>query len=454
MQQNIYYNPTDELDEELNIDFKKIFMIFWSRKRIIMKVFCGVLAFFILLTFILPKKYKVDADLYINKSNNTNLMEINPYAIEELGSIGGGMAALMNGGNGVLPNELEIMQSPLVMDKVIRDNDLKIKKKFGIIPNKKEGEYISTKDFLKKNISIENKKGTNVVTIEYKAKKPEIAYNVVSSIITNYIDVSKQIHSEKAKSDTKVLETEYNKVKTGLNKQIQETRGLPQTALAGTGNLAAISAFSKPAGMAISSIQSQYSSGTKSQIALQEETEKATQLATKLQWAKMVEEMSESSKVLVLKEPTQLRDFEYSSPKLLINIMLGIIFGLIAAFWAVVFKELTDKKVSYSKLGENIIYKDDKSLFNINKFLIDYKNQNITCIVFNNPEPSIGSLLSEFKNLNIIKATISANLIDDISQNDSAILLAGIGKTDAMVYKSIKETLKIHNKQILKEILI
>ena len=128
--------------------------------------------------------------------------------------------------------------------------------------------------------------------------------------------------------------------------------------------------------------------------------------------------------------------------------------GLIAAFWVVVFKEITDKKVSYSKLGENIIYKDDKSLFNINKFLIDYKNQNITCILFNNPEPNISSLLSEFKNLNIIKATISANLIDDISQNDSAILLAGIGKTDAMIYKSIKETLKIHNKQILKEILI
>ena len=167
MQQNMYYMQPDELDEELNIDFKKIFMIFWSRKTLILKVFCSVLVFFILLTFIMPKKYKVNADLYINKSNNTNLVDINPYAIEELGA-GGGMAALMSGTSGGLSNELEIMQSPLVIDKVIRENNLVIKKKWGIIPNKKEGEYISTAAFLKKNISIENKKGTNVVTIEYK----------------------------------------------------------------------------------------------------------------------------------------------------------------------------------------------------------------------------------------------------------------------------------------------
>jgi len=94
------------------------------------------------------------------------------------------------------------------------------------------------------------------------------------------------------------------------------------------------------------------------------------------------------------------------------------------------------------------------SLFNIQKFLIDYKNQNITCIVFENPEQNIVNLLSEFPNLNIIKADISANLIDRISQNDFAVLIASIGKTDTIMYKAIKDTLAIHNKQLLKEILV
>ena len=89
------------------------------------------------------------------------MMEINPYAIEELGT-GGGMAALLSGGGGALTNELELMQSPLVIDKVIKENNLVYKKKWGILPNKKEGEYLSTQAFLGKgkNPTFENKKGT------------------------------------------------------------------------------------------------------------------------------------------------------------------------------------------------------------------------------------------------------------------------------------------------------
>ena len=31
----------------------------------------------------MPKKYKVTADLYINKSNSSNMIEVNPYVIGE-----------------------------------------------------------------------------------------------------------------------------------------------------------------------------------------------------------------------------------------------------------------------------------------------------------------------------------------------------------------------------------
>ena len=79
----VFYNPMDELDEDLNINFEKIWKTIWSRRILLIKVFCSVLAFFILLTFILPKKYKVTADLYINKSNSSNMMEVNPYVLDE-----------------------------------------------------------------------------------------------------------------------------------------------------------------------------------------------------------------------------------------------------------------------------------------------------------------------------------------------------------------------------------
>ena len=251
----------EELDEELMIDFKKIFCSLLSRKFLISKVFLIILLCFVILTFISPKKYKVDSDLYINKANNSNMMEINPYAIEELGGAGGGMAALMSGGGGALTNELELMQSPLVIDKVIRENNLVYKKKWGILPNKKEGEFISTAAFLKKNISFENKKGTNVITIEYKSKDPELAYNVVNSIINNYVELHKQLNSEKSKSDKKVIEAEYNKAKKALNSKLNSSSGLPEQALASSSGISAMSAFSKSAQQAMANLTGQVRAG-------------------------------------------------------------------------------------------------------------------------------------------------------------------------------------------------
>ena len=232
------------------------------------------------------------------------------------------------------------------------------------------------------------------------------------------------------------------------------TSGLPQTAITGAGNLAALSGVSKSARQALSSIQGQYSSGAKSQVAVAEEEAKLTQIATKLQWAQMVQEMSDSSKVLVLKEPVQLRDFENSSPKLLINIILGIVFGAIASLFAIILVEILDKKLSFSKLDENIIYNDDNNFFNIQKMLLENKEQNISCIIFNNPEQQIINLFSKFKNLDLIKADISEELVDSITKADAIILFAKIGKTDTALYKNIKEVVKKKNKPILEEVLV
>lgn len=451
--QNTVYIPQEELDEELTIDLKKIFFALWSRKFLIAKTFLLVLLCFIALTFITPKKYTVESDLYVNKANNSNMMEINPYAIEELGA-GGGMAALMASGGGALTNELELIQSPLVIDKVIRENNLVYKKKWGILPNKKEGEYISTKAFLKKNVSFENKKGTNVITIEYKNKDPELAYNVVNSIINNYVELHKQLNSEKAQSDKKVIEREYNKAKQALNKKVNTVSGLPEQAAASTGSLSAMSAFSKSAQQAMANIKGQIVAGEKSRIAVTEEAQKVAALSSKLEWAKMVDEMSDSSKVLVLKEPQKLRDFEYSSPKLLINILLGIVFGFLASLFVVIFAENTDKKLSYSMLGDNIIYNLENDFSDLKLFLLANEDKKVSIAVFENIPQNIVSDLQAFKNVNLIRADISNEFVKDIKSSQEIVLFASVGKTNSKLYKQIKMMLSEMNKQIAQEVLI
>lgn len=448
------YNYDQELDEELTIDLKKIFFALWSRKFLLSKVFLPVLLFFILLTFIVPKKYKIDADLYINKANNTNMMEINPYAIEELGGAGGGMAALMSGGSGALTNELELMQSPLVIDKVIKENNLKYKKLYGIITTKKTGEFLSTTAFLKKNISFENKKGTNVITIEYKSKNPELAYNVVNSIINNYVELHKQLNSEKSKSDKKVIEAEYNKAKKALNTKLNSSSGLPEQALATSGNMSAMSAFSKSAQQAMANLKGQVIQGQKSRAAITEEAEKVAALSSKLEWAKMVDEMSDSSKVLVLKEPQKLRDFEYSSPKLLINILLGIIFGFIASLFSVIFAENTDKKLTYSMLGDNIIYNLEEDFSDLKLLLLANADKRMSIITFEDIPNNILSKFENIRNINFVKADISNEFVNNIAASDKVILIASVGKTNSKFYKQIKSMLGEMNKNIISEAII
>ena len=452
MPQTVYI-PQEEFDEELTIDLKKIFFALWSRKFLIVKTFMVVLIFFIALTYIIPKKYKVESDLYINKANNSNMMEINPYAIEELGGTGG-VAALMAGGGGALTNEIELMQSPLVIDKVIRENNLVCKKLFGIFPNKKEGEYISTKAFLKKNISIENKKGTNVVTIEYKNKDPELAYNVVNSIINNYIELHKQLNSEKAKSDKKVIESEYNKAKMALKHKMNSVSGLPEQAAATTGTLSAMSAFSKPAQQAMANLKGQIIAGQKSRIAVTEEAEKVAALSSKLEWAKMVDEMSDSSKVLVLKEPQKLRDFEYSSPKLLINILLGLVFGFLASLFAVIAAENLDKKLTYSMLGDNIIYDLENDFSDLKLFLLANLDKKISIAVFENIPQNIVEQLQNYKNVSLIKADITSEFVQELKNSNEIVLFLTVGKTNSKLYKQIKTMLDEMNKKINLEVLI
>ena len=447
-----YYCPADELDEELTIDLKKIFFALWSRKFLIAKVFIAVFLFFVLMTFISPKKYTVDADLYINKTNSSNMAEINPYFISEVGT-GGGMAALMSGG-GNLMNELEIMQSPLVIDKVIQENDLRFKKLFGIIPTVKTGKPLTTEKFLKKGISFENKKGTNVVTISYKSKDKELAYGVVNSIINNYIALHQELNSEKSKSDKTVLEAEYKQAKADLDKKMNSISGMPANTMAGSGGLAAMSAFSKSAQRALSGIQGQYASGIKSEISLREDAEKVAELAKKLEWAKLVDNMSESSNVVVLKEPRHLQDYEQVSPKLFTNIILGIVFGAITSLFAVIFAENTDKKLTYSMLSENIIYNGENDFTDLKVQILAKKDKKIACVMFEEVSSFLAMQLKDFKNLDFIKADISSEFVERIKNSEEVIIFASINKTNSKFYKQIKQMLNEMNKEISLEVLI
>ena len=447
----IYYNPTNELEDDLNINFKKIWCAIWSRKILLIKVFCLVLAFFILLTFILPKKYTVSADLFINKTNSSNMTEFNPYVLDEAtGNV------ITMGNDKSISNEIQLMKSSLVLDKVIKDNNIVYRKKWGIIPNKKEGEYLTAKAFYGKGkiLKIEPVKGTNVITVEYTSKKPEAAYGVITSLIDSYEEVHKALNTEKSKADKKLLEEEYASVKKSLNEKLNQASGLPVQSLSGSGHLTAMSAFSRSASSAMGVLRGQYLAGERSQIAISEESQKIANIASKLEWAKMVEQMSDSSKVLVLHEPRLPRPFEKSSPSLLINIILGCVFGYLSALSALIYVELCDKRLTYSMLTNNIIYDGINDFDSVRAEIVAYIPHKVLLVALTKLPKNMEQQFEQYANAKVLYANFSNDFVAELSKADEVMLISKIHETSSDFYKKMRNIIQKQKKEVIYDILL
>lgn len=422
-------------NDEIIIDFNKIFKIINHRKLLIAKTFMICIFVFLTITFILPKKYATSADLYINKTNETNLAELNPYVISSLSNLGG-MASMLGGGGNILQNEIDIMQSPLVMDNVIKENNLKYTE------GKKKGEFISTADFLHKNIEIENKKGSSIISISYKSTNPILSYNIINSIINNYEKINEEINTAKAIKDKAFLENAYEETTKNLNQKLltmKHSGAVPETAMAGLGMLTALKRYSRVIGSSMGTIQSQMVEGQKSKISLDQELGKLSLVKTKLEWTKLVEQMSkDTSNVIVLKQPEVKRDFENSEPNIFTNLILGIFFSIFASIIAVIFVEITDKSLTYSALSDNVIYDIEKNLDDLKVFLLANSKENLSLITFEGFQIETLKNLEGFHNLKFIKADITQKVIDEIAHSDKLILAGKIGQTPKKIYQQLK----------------
>ena len=83
--------------------------------------------------------------------------------------------------------------------------------------------------------------------------------------------------------------------KDDLKKSVDNVSGLPEQAFMQTANISAMSAFSTSAQSAMGQLRGQLIEGHKSKIAVTEEAAKVAELSKRLEWAKLVEEMSEES---------------------------------------------------------------------------------------------------------------------------------------------------------------
>ncbi|MDD3012159.1 MAG: Wzz/FepE/Etk N-terminal domain-containing protein [Candidatus Gastranaerophilales bacterium] len=442
-------------NEEKTINLTKIWHIFLYRKKIIF--FCFLLSLFLcsIFTIICPKIYLSEVKILINKNNSTYLSDINPFALSETKSDG----LLKFSSKDNLNNEIEIIKSPIVLDNVIRENGIKYEK------GSKVGKYLYVKDFLKKDFSIENLKDTNILKISYKSKDPTLSYNVIRSILTNYRTIYENINIIKASNDKNFLMKSYSKAKDAVENKITKLKQFKSrtitasdTALNNMNILLRLQdrRINKDA----SSISQLSVENKKLEAELDQELENLKNLKSKYEWSRQIESMSKGATNLIILEEPAISDIShYSEPKPLFNIFIALIFSTILSYFVILYKEKTDKKLSYIALNE------DFELINTKKDLHEIKNKiilsnidNLGIISLVNKEftDNFSELIKQDSGYKMKVEVTSENsslneYLNVINSSDNLVFIGHIGVSDRKIYNGLKSSAKKLDKKIIGE---
>ena len=136
-----------------------------EHKKIIASIVVIPTILAMIISFLLPKTYEATT-LVIAKSSTSS------------SAAAGAMAMLGLGGGGATPTRayLEMMKSSAVSDPIIEKRDWPAEDK----------ENLTAENFAKSVLTIENTKGTDLIEITAKSKKPEEAKFIADSVVDNF----------------------------------------------------------------------------------------------------------------------------------------------------------------------------------------------------------------------------------------------------------------------------
>ena len=157
------------------ISYQVIKEIIIENKRFLLFLMVGILMIFLLLAFLLPKKYTSRVMIQVKPQNgNLNALANNTALLALVG---------ISPGDSVL-DYMALLKSDRVLDPVI--------KKLGNADS--ENERFDAEDFVKKYMQIDNPRGTSILSFTITADSPEnaqrIAGDVVESLKSTIADVS------------------------------------------------------------------------------------------------------------------------------------------------------------------------------------------------------------------------------------------------------------------------
>ena len=147
------------------ISYQVIKEIIQNHKRILLYLMGGILIIFLLLAFLLPKKYTASVMIQVKpQSGSLNSMMINNAALLSLAGISTGGSVL---------DYMSLLKSDRVINPVIKKLD----------NEDAEDERFTAEDFVKKYMQIDNPRGTSILSFTITADSPENAQRIAQDVV-------------------------------------------------------------------------------------------------------------------------------------------------------------------------------------------------------------------------------------------------------------------------------
>ena len=190
-------------------------------------------------------------------------------------------------------------------------------------------------------------------------------------------------------------------------------------------------------------------------------------LKQKYEWSLLVKNISkDTTNINVIKNPDIPKSFEYSEPKLSVNLLISILLSFTLSFIMLIKLENSDKKLSYINIDDKFILikrEDDIRTYDIEKEIILNKipllgiisltdDKNITAKFIENLKTKLDENKIDFS-ITSVSDSLNAH-ITNMEKSKNLILILEVGSTDIKLYEQIKSLSKKLNINILSEFVL
>ena len=183
-------------DDEIEIDLGRLFGILWDRKKIAGGIIATCTIIAMIISLIIPPTYESNTLVQTNKTSKLDLSSGAAGALAMLGGISGAASPTMN--------YIEIMKSRAVLEPIIDKLE-------NFTTDEREG--LTAEKFAKKNIEIENVKGTQLINVIGKGRTPEEAQMISASVVDNFLKVMTDVNQNSQSYMVKFLNERIDNTK-------------------------------------------------------------------------------------------------------------------------------------------------------------------------------------------------------------------------------------------------